>query len=147
MNAKRINMAAVRSRLYIPILAPVMQSRWIITLLAAASVFLVTLAAFELTAWRCPLKATLGVSCPGCGLTRAIVLLAQGQWLAAVKLHAFAPVGVAMGVLTVTGTLLPVKWRDRAAERLAVFEKRSGIVFWLLLSALIYWIIRLIFHI
>ena len=144
MNAHCIHMSAVRGRLYTPILAPVMQSRWIIALLATATVILVAVAAYELTAWQCPLKAALGVTCPGCGLTRAIVLLAQGQWLAAVKLHAFAPIAVAMGVLLVTGTLLPVKWRAKAAEHLAVFEKRSGIAFWLLLSVLIYWIYRLI---
>ena len=147
MNAQRINMAAIRDRLYTPILAPMMQSRWIITLLTAASVFLVTAAAFEVTAWQCPLEAALGVTCPGCGLTRAIVLLAQGQWLLAVKLHAFAPIGVAVGMLLVAGTLLPIKWRAKAAERLAVFEKRSGIGFWLLLSVLIYWICRLIIQI
>lgn len=147
MNALRINMAAFMDRLYTPILAPVMQRRWIIALLAAASIFLVSMAAFEITAWQCPLKAALGVTCPGCGLTRAIVLLAQGKWLAAVKLHAFAPIGVVAVVLLVTGTLLPVKWRDRAAEQLAVFEKRGGIVFWLLLSVLIYWICRLIIQI
>ena len=147
MNAHRSHMSAVRGRLYAPILAPVMQSRWIIALLATATVILVTVAAFELTAWQCPIKASLGVTCPGCGLTRAIVLLGQGQWLAAVKLHAFAPIGVLMGVLLVTGTLLPVKWRAKAAERLAIFEKRSGIGFWLLLSALIYWICRLIIRI
>ena len=147
MDAHRINMADFRDRLYTPILAPVMQRRWIIALLAAASVFLVTVAAFEVTAWQCPLKTALGVTCPGCGLTRAIVLLAQGQWLAAIKLHAFAPIGVAAVVLLVTGTLLPVKRRDRTAERLAVFEKRSGIVFWLLFSVLIYGICRLIIHI
>ncbi len=146
MNAHRIHMSAVRGRLYTPVLAPVMQSRWIIVLLATATVILLAAAAFDLTAWQCPLKAALGVNCPGCGLTRAIVLLVQGQWLAAVKLHAFAPMGLAIGVLLVTGTLLPVKWRAKAAERLAVFERRSGIGFWLLLSVLIYWICRLIIH-
>lgn len=146
MNAHRIHMSAVRGRLYTPVLAPVMQSRWIIVLLATATVILLAVAALDLTAWQCPLKAALGVNCPGCGLTRAIVLLVQGQWLAAVKLHAFAPMGLAIGVLLVTGTLLPVKWRAKAAERLAVFERRSGIGFWLLLSVLIYWICRLIIH-
>jgi hypothetical protein len=144
MNAQRINMAAVRDRLYTPILAPMMQNRWINILLAATSVFLVTVTTFEVPAWQCPLKATLGVTCPGCGLTRAIVLLAQGQWLSAVKLHAFAPLGVAVGVLLVASALVPIKWRAKAAGRLAVFERRSGIGFWLLLSVLIYWICRLI---
>jgi hypothetical protein len=33
-----------------------------------------------------------GVGCAGCGLTRALALLAKGQWNAAVALHPLAPV-------------------------------------------------------
>jgi hypothetical protein len=124
-----------------------MQSRWIIALLGAATVFQVGVTAMAVTAWPCPLKSMLGVACPGCGLTRAIVLLVQGKWQAAVQIHAFAPVGLAIGILLMIGTLLPATLRHRAAERLATFEKRSGIVFWLILGALIYWICRLMLHI
>ncbi len=146
MKANRINMTAVSDQLYPPVLAPVMQSRWIIALLGAATVIQVAVTAMDLTAWQCPLKLTLGVACPGCGLTRAIVLLAQGKWQAAVHLHAFAPVGLGIGLLLVAGTLLPAKKRHRVAVRLTAFEKRSGIVFWLIIGVLIYWIFRLMNH-
>ena len=146
MKANRINMTAVSGQLYPPVLAPVMQSRWIIALLGAATVIQVAVTAMDLTAWQCPLKLTLGVACPGCGLTRAIVLLAQGKWQAAVHLHAFAPVGLGIGLLLVAGTLLPAKKRHRVAVRLTAFEKRSGIVFWLIIGVLIYWIFRLMNH-
>ena len=146
MKANRINMTAVSDQLYPPVLAPVMQSRWIIALLGAVTVIQVTVTAMDLTAWQCPLKLTLGVACPGCGLTRAIVLLAQGKWQAAVHLHAFAPVGLGIGLLLVAGTLLPAKKRHRVAVRLTAFEKRSGIVFWLIIGVLIYWIFRLMNH-
>ncbi|MGD8993116.1 MAG: DUF2752 domain-containing protein [Desulfobacterales bacterium] len=133
--------------LFRPVLAPVVQSRWIITLLSTITAFQVTLTALQLPAWKCPLKAMLGIACPGCGLTRAMVLLAEGNWLAAVHLHAFAPVGLGIGLLLVIGILLPAKWRYKVAERLAVFEKRSGIVLWLIFGLLIYWIGRLMGHI
>jgi hypothetical protein len=123
-----------------------MQSRWMIALLGAVALFQVVLTALELPAWQCPLKATLGIACPGCGLTRAMVLLAEGKWLAAVQLHAFAPVGLGAGLLLVTGLLLPAKWRHRVTEQVAVFEKRSGIMLWLILGLLIYWIGRLMVH-
>jgi len=147
MKADRFKMTAVSDRLCTPVLAPVMQSRWIIALLGAATVIQVAVTAMDLTAWQCPLKSTLGVACPGCGLTRAIVLLAQGKWQAAIHLHAFAPVGLAIGLLLVAGTLLPAKLRHRAAEHLATFERRSGMVAWLALSALIYWICRIMIYI
>jgi hypothetical protein len=135
--------SAAGKPLFAPVLAPAMQSRWIITLLGAVALFQVSLTALGLPAWQCPLKTTLGIACPGCGLTRAMVLLAEGKWLAAVQLHAFAPVGLAIGLLLLTGLLLPAKWKYRAAERVAVFEKRSGIMLWLTLGLLIYWICRL----
>ena len=131
---------------FTPVLATVMQSRWMIALLGAVALFQVVLTALELPAWQCPLKATLGIACPGCELTRAMVLLAEGKWLAAVQLHAFAPVGLAIGLLLLTRLLLPANWKHRVAERVAVFENRSGIILWLTLGLLIYWICRLVIH-
>ena len=147
MNANHSIKSAARKPLFTPVLAPVMQSRWIIALLVAVTLFQVILTALELPAWQCPLKATLGIACPGCGLTRAIVLLAGGKWLAAVQLHAFAPIGLGIGLLLVTGILLPTKVRDKVAHRLATIEERSGIVIWLTFGLLIYWIGRLMIHI
>ena len=123
-----------------------MQSRWITALLGTVALFQVALTALGLPAWQCPLKATLGIACPGCGLTRAMVLLAEGKWLAAVQLHAFAPVGLGIGLLLVAGLLLPAKLRDRITCRLATIEKHSGIMLWLILSLLVYWIGRLMTH-
>ena len=139
--------SAARSPLFTPVLAPVMQNRWVIALLGAAALFQVVLTAMGLPAWQCPLKAMLGVACPGCGLTRAMVLLAEGKWLTAVQLHAFAPVALGIGLLLVTGMLLPARVRDRATDRLATIEKRSGIFLWLIFGLLIYWIGRLMIHI
>ena len=146
MEANHSIKSTASNLLFTPVLATVMQSRRIMTLLGAVSLFQVVLTALKLPAWQCPLKLTLGVACPGCGLTRAIVLLAQGKWQTAVHLHAFAPVGLGIVLLLVAGTLLPAKIRHRATLRLAAFEKRSGIVFWLILGVLIYWICRIMIH-
>lgn len=143
MKPNRIRLTAVRQQLFTPVLAPAMQNRWVLLLLGAAIVFQVAVAAMASTAWQCPLKSTLGIACPGCGLTRAMVLLVQGKWLDAVHLHAFAPIAVGIAALLITGMLLPNALRHRAAETLAAFESRSGIVVWLMLSVLIYWVCRL----
>jgi hypothetical protein len=113
-------------------------------LLGVVSLFQVGLTALELPAWQCPIKATLGIACPGCGLTRAMLLLAEGKWLPAVQLHAFAPVGLGIGLLLATAILLPARLRGRIAGRIASIEKRSGIMFWLIFGLLIYWIGRLL---
>lgn len=147
MEANHSIKSTVRNPLFAPILAPMLQSRWIIALLGAVALFQVILTAMGLPAWQCPLKATLGIACPGCGLTRAMVLLAEGKWLAAIQLHAFAPIGLGIGLLLVTGMLSPAMVRDRVAHRLAAVEKRSGIMIWLIFGLLIYWICRLVIHI
>jgi hypothetical protein len=143
MNTGHIKMTPIRDRWNTPVLAPVMQNRWLIALLGTIMVLQVVFTALELSAWPCPVKSALGVNCPGCGLTRAVVLVVQGNWTAAVHLHAFAPLAVAIGILLTTGSLLPTKIRHHVINRLAAFEKHSGIATWLILSALIYWAFRL----
>ena len=143
MKASRIKMSVAKNRLYAPVLAPVLQNRWLIAVLGAAALFQTAATAMGLAAWQCPIKSALGVTCPGCGLTRAIVYLMQGKWQAAINLHAFAPVAAAIGLLLATGSLLPAKMRKSAARHLAAIEIRSGIVVWLALGALVYWIGRL----
>lgn len=45
----------------------------------------------------CMLRRVL-VPCPGCGMTRAVALLAKGRWTEAVALHPLAPVLTAQGL-------------------------------------------------
>ncbi len=142
VKADRINITRVWDQLCTPVLAPLMQSRWIIALLATVAAVQVTLTTAGVLAWQCPLKSALGVAGPGCGLTRAIVLLAQGQWQASVHLHAFAPIGLGIGILLLTGSLLPPRWQYKAARHLAAFERRTAMAAWLVLSMLTYWICR-----
>ena len=129
--------------LFPPVLAPVMQSRRIVALLGAVALFQVVLSALELPAWPCPFNAALGIACPGCGLTRAVILLAEGKWLPAIQLHAFAPVGLGIGLLLTTVILLPARVRDTVARRITTIERRSGIMLWLIFGLLFYWIGRL----
>ncbi len=36
----------------------------------------------------CPLHTLTGIACPGCGMTRALVLVSQLQWLPALRMNA-----------------------------------------------------------
>ena len=60
--------------IFAPVLGPLMQRRWIIALLSTAVGAMVALTAMGITTWQCPLRSALGMPCPGCGLTRAMVL-------------------------------------------------------------------------
>ncbi len=147
MNADRITKARARDQLCTPVLAPLMQNRGLVALLATAAALQVILATMGSWTWPCPLETALGVAGPGCGLTRALVLLVKGQWQAAVHLHALAPIGLGIGILLLTGSLLPSPWRYAAAKHLAAFERRTGTAAWLILSVLIYWIGRMMIQV
>jgi hypothetical protein len=119
------------------------RNRRAIILLAAITVVQVALTAAGTIAWQCPVKSTLGVACPACGLTRAMVLFTQGHWKAAIDLHAFAPVFFGVGIFLVAGSMLPARVQQKFAYQIAAFERHSGIVGLLTLSILAYWILRI----
>ena len=145
MTADSVNITRIKGGLFAPVLGPLMQNRWIIVLLAAVTVVQVALTAAGTIAWQCPLKSTLGVVCPGCGLTRAIVLFVQGHWKAAIDLHAFAPIFFGGGIFLVVGSILPAGLQQKIAYKIAAFERLTGIVWLLILSILAYWILRIIY--
>jgi Protein of unknown function (DUF2752) len=128
-----------------PVLGPLLQRRRIVALLATAVFGMVALAAMGITAWQCPLRSTLGIPCPGCGLTRAMVLFVQGNWQASISLHVFAPIVLAVGILLAAGSALPARPRQELVAWVTDLERRTGITALLVLSALIYWALR-IFH-
>jgi hypothetical protein len=58
--------------------------------------------------WRCPVAALLGVPCPGCGLTRAVLALVAGDIDGAMRLHPLAPVLVVFGLWLAARELVAV---------------------------------------
>jgi hypothetical protein len=117
MRADRIKINHIRSGFFSPVLGPLVRNRRAIILLAAITVVQVALTAAGTIAWQCPVKSTLGVACPACGLTRAMVLVA--------------------------GSMLPARVQQKFAYQIAAFERHSGIVGLLTLSILAYWILRI----
>ncbi|MDE7224340.1 MAG: DUF2752 domain-containing protein [Acetatifactor sp.] len=47
----------------------------------------------------CPSREVLGIPCPGCGLTRSILLLLRGQWAESWKLQPFGYAWLALAVV------------------------------------------------
>jgi hypothetical protein len=143
VKAEPVTRIRIRDGWFTPVLGPLLQNRWIIILLAAVTLALVALTAWGVSAWQCPVKSTLGVTCPGCGLTRAMVLWVQGHWQASFDLHAFAPIFLGIGVILAIGSVLPARLQQMAADQIAAFERRTGIVALLGLSLMLYWILRI----
>lgn len=68
---------------------------------------LVLLASFLYAPWSttgpvfCPFRYTIGMPCPGCGLTRSFCAMSQGEWVAALECHLFGPLLFLMCVLAI----------------------------------------------
>ena len=144
MKADRIKINQIRSVFFSPVLGPLVRNRQTIVVLATAAVVQVALTAAGTIAWQCPVKSTLDVACPACGLTRAMVLFARGHWKAAIDLHAFAPIFLGAGIFLVVASIMPAAVQQKVASQIAVFESRTGIIGLLSLSVLAYWILRIL---
>jgi hypothetical protein len=125
-----------------PALAPILQKRSVLILLAGLAVVQLALTAAGWGAWKCPIYSVLGIPCPGCGLSRAMLLLAQGQWRAAIHMHAFSPVMLAAVIGFAIAGVLPRKQLQNILFSIATVERYTGIVVILTLAVLIYWGLR-----
>ncbi len=132
------------SRLFEPVLAPLLEKRGVMALLLAISTLQVGLVATGLPGWPCPVKSFLGISCPGCGLSTAVVYLLQGEWENALRSHAFAPLFLFGFMLAAVVTVLPGDTHRQAVSKVARLERRTGMVAFLLLGLVAYWVLRLL---
>ena len=137
--------SVVLEKLHDPVFAPLLDRRGESLLLVGVGFLQVGLTYVGLPAWTCPIKATLGIPCPGCGLSSAISLLLHAQWHAALEKHAFAPVFLLGFVIMALVSLLPAQMRGRVIAWVASFEQKTAMVMILLVSFNVYWVLRL-FH-
>lgn len=138
-------LSAALPRASTPVLAQVLERRAVGVAIGAAALAHLALLGLDLPAWPCPLRDTVGLPCPGCGLSRALTALLHGQWRAALVQHAFAPVLLA-GLVLITGmALLPEAARRQGISVVARFERRTGLTALLLVGLMAYWLTRLVF--
>lgn len=95
----------------------------------------------------CPLLAATGLPCPGCGLTRALAAMTQGEWRAALGLHPLALV-VWPGVVALAAlALLPERFSLALGRRLAPHTRLLDRAFLVGLAALLgFGALRLLAH-
>jgi hypothetical protein len=61
----------------------------------------------------CPSRRLFGLNCPGCGLTRSIIHLAEGDWRASWRSHRLGGIMAALIVFQVPYRLLALRRPDR----------------------------------
>ena len=135
---------SLKNQIYSPILGAVAQNKLAGLLVTGAAGLQIGLVHWGLPGWQCPLLYTLGIPCPGCGLTRAIDALLQGNWHRSWELHAFAPILMIALLILAGSVVLPPKPRTWFLAHLEAVERRTGITTILLISLMIYWLIRLL---
>jgi hypothetical protein len=135
---------SLKAQIYTPILASVVQNRLAGWMIAGAAGLQAGLVGLGLPGWQCPFLHVTGLPCPGCGLSRAMVTLLHGDWRTSLELHAFAPLFVVALLLVAWATILPQQQRAWFIGRLELVERRTGITAILLVSLMLYWLIRLL---
>lgn len=94
----------------------------------------------------CPFFRLTGVPCPGCGLTRACLLLLKGDIRASIKFHAFAPIFVVFISLVILSTLLPRSLTEPVIQKAETLERQTGLTIIILGGLILYWLARLVFY-
>lgn len=98
-----------------------------------------------LPSWDCPFFKLTGIPCPGCGLTRACLLLLRGDVQASIKFHAFAPVFLVLISILIIGTLLPRSLSGPLIQKAEALERQTGLTIIILGGLILYWLARLVF--
>ena len=127
-----------------PFFALLLQKRRIALILLCAVTLQTVLISVGLRGWQCSIHSTLGVPCPGCGLSTAMTLLIKGDWQRAIHTHAFAPVFLFAFVLMGITSILPENLHRKAVLQIAAIEKHTAFAAYILFGIIIYWIFRLL---
>ena len=124
--------------------AELLRSPGVLRGLAALAAAQVGLVAFGLPTLPCPLRHGLGIACPGCGMTRAVIALLRGDWVNSLQLHAFAPLVVVALALLLVAAVAPLRANRRLAALVESVERKSGLTLLLAVAFFAYWLARLL---
>jgi hypothetical protein len=140
-----VQLTALKQDFSTPLFANLLEQRRMSLAILGAVGLQAGLTMAGLPGWPCLFRHSLGLPCPGCGLSRAMAALLQGEWDTALNYHAFAPLILMVIVLVAAATLLPDRPRRRFIESIARLECRSGLGALIIAGMLIYWLGRLFF--
>lgn len=127
---------------YTPLLGPLLSNRRLTGIFLGVGLIQLFLVITGFHAWPCPINRTFDIICPGCGLTTAMKLLVNGRWTAAIGMHAFAPLFLVILTVMAIAAILPVGHLRTLSRGITAVEKKTGITAIILLSMLLYWLLR-----
>jgi Protein of unknown function (DUF2752) len=133
-----------QSSSFAPVLSPILCNRKLGLLISVVAFLQVSLAVLGLPAWQCPFFHLTGIPCPGCGLTRATLLLLHGDWRQSLALHAFAPLFLFALLILAFVSFLPAEASERVGTNIEWLERRTGFTSLVLFALILYWLARLL---
>jgi len=132
------------SNAFAPI-SPLLRDRKFALVVAGTAGAQIALVSLSLPGWDCPFFRLTGIPCPGCGLTRAVILLLKGDLQASLRFHAFAPLVLLTAVALILVLLLPRSITQPAISKLEILERQTGFTAIILVGLILYWLARLLF--
>jgi hypothetical protein len=125
--------------------SPLLRDRKFALVIAGTVGVQIALVSLSLPGWECPFFRVTGIPCPGCGLTRAVILLLKGDLQASLRFHAFAPIVLLSAVALVLVLLLPKSITQPAISKMEMLEQQTGLTVIILVGLILYWLARLLF--
>jgi len=125
--------------------SPLLRDRKFALVVAGTAGIQITLVSLSLPGWECPFFRITGIPCPGCGLTRAVILLLKGEVQASLRFHAFAPILLLTAVSLILVLLLPRSITQPAISKMEMLEQQTGFTVIILVGLILYWLARLLF--
>jgi hypothetical protein len=133
-----------RATVFRPMLSTILRDRKLGIAICGVGFLQLILAFSRLPGWPCPFFHASGVPCPGCGMTRASLLLMHGEWKQSILMHAFAPVFLIALVVITLCAFSPRAYVESLANRAELVERYTGITSLLLIGLIVYWVARLL---
>ena len=126
-------------------ISPLLRDRKFALVVAGTAGVQIALVSLSLPGWVCPFFRLTGLPCPGCGLTRAVILLLKGDLQASLHFHAFAPILLLTALALILVLLLPRSITQPAISKLETLEQQTGFTAIILVGLILYWLARLLF--
>src|SRR6266550_4752097 len=133
-----------RATQFQPVFSAILHDRRLSSFISGVALLQLLLTLTRFPSWPCPVFHTLGIPCPGCGMTRATLFLAHGDWRQALSMHAFAPIAVLGLALVAFCTIAPKAHAEWIADRAEIVERYTGLTTLLLGGLILYWLARLL---
>ena len=133
-----------QATLFPTVLSTILHDRRLSSVISGVAALQVLLTFLHFPGWPCPLLSAVGIPCPGCGLTRATLLLIHGEWKQSLVMHAFAPLLLLSLLLIAISAIAPKVVVERMANHTEAIERYSGLTTFLLVGLIVYWLARLL---